>query len=493
MGLQINLQELRFQGNTVFSAAQLNALVQFIKGAPVNLLQLRAMAQIITAHYQSAGYVAAQAYLPPQNISDGIVLIAIAEGHYGKIVVQNQTQISSGVIAGLMDQLAAGDLVRTYTLDSQLQTLGKLPGTQLKSRLVPGPLPGTSDLLINIAPTQRLMGALDADNAGNDYTGAYRIGGTLYLNEPLGQGDIASLRLLNSLSGLNYVNANYQMLAGHATFGGEFSSLSYALGKEFKSLAASGNVVAAKLYGSYPILNSVDRNLTVKLIFESKNFRDYVATVGSIADKSSQLITGAISADNRDAFGSGGSSAASLSWSLGNLQYQSLAQWSLDSQTANMNGQFSKLAFALQRTQYVSPGFSLYGAVSGQIASKNLDPSEKMELGGMFGVRAYPEGEAYGDNAMLATVQAQWQFANYFPHTQFLTFYDAGTVEINASPWLADTNTRHLQAAGIGVRWDNGGEYSIRIDAAHKFGSESAQSAKDADNRVWVQAVRYFQ
>jgi len=38
----------------------------------------------------------------------------------------------------------------------------------------------------------------------------------------------------------------------------------------------------------------------------------------------------------------------------------------------------------------------VYGRVSAQWASKNLDSSQKFGLGGPNGVRAYPSGEGYG-------------------------------------------------------------------------------------------------
>ena len=46
-----------------------------------------------------------------------------------------------------------------------------------------------------------------ADNAGNRYTGANRLGATINLNNAAGLGDIASLRTLTSGSGLNYARA----------------------------------------------------------------------------------------------------------------------------------------------------------------------------------------------------------------------------------------------------------------------------------------------
>ena len=50
---------------------------------------------------------------------------------------------------------------------------------------------------------------------------------------------------------------------------------------------------------------------------------------------------------------------------------------------------------------------SLYAAINGQFASKNLDISEKMGLGGANGVRAYPEGEAYGDQGYVLNLEAR--------------------------------------------------------------------------------------
>ena len=41
--------------------------------------------------------------------------------------------------------------------------------------------------------------------------------------------------------------------------------------------------------------------------------------------------------------------------------------------------------------------FFLFSATAGQLADKNLDTAEKFYLGGPGGVRAYPQGEATGD------------------------------------------------------------------------------------------------
>ena len=61
------------------------------------------------------------------------------------------------------------------------------------------------------------------------------------------------------------------------------------------------------------------------------------------------------------------------------------------------------------RLQGVTDTLSLYAAFNGQVASKNLDNSEKMGLGGPAGVRAYPTGEAYGDQGYILNLEARAQ------------------------------------------------------------------------------------
>jgi hypothetical protein len=72
--------------------------------------------------------------------------------------------------------------------------------------------------------------------------------------------------------------------------------------------------------------------------------------------------------------------------------------------------------------------------VSGQTASKNLDSSEKFSLGGINGVRAYPQGEASGDEGYRGTVELRH---NVMPNVQATVFYDWGKVTINRNPFGA--------------------------------------------------------
>jgi len=493
--VKINVRTLRVTGAQVYSEAELLSLTGFISGSELTLTDLRGMAARIADYYHRNGYFVAQAYLPAQDIKDGVVTIAVIDGHYGKVTLNNQTKVSNELTDGLMGGINSGDLVTSAPLENRLLLLSDLPGVKVNSTLSPGASPGTSDLLVDLTPGRSVSGSVDADNAGNRYTGQNRIGATINLNEPFGHGDVASLRVLTSGPGLRYARGSYQMQFGKATAGVAYSALAYELGEEFASLQANGTAKVASIYGSYPLNRSRNDNLYAGLIFDAKTFQDKVDTTASVSDKTAKVLTASLNGEHRDYLGGGGVTNYSLAWSTGEIDLQTPSVQAVDAVTAQSNGHFDKLWFGLSRLQQVSDNVSIYGALSGQLASKNLDVSEKMELGGMYGVRAYPEGEAYADSGYLLTLEARLalpQFSGQNGQVQLIAFVDTGSVTLNKSPWLAGVNQRVLSGAGVGINWSAANNFMVRAYYAVKVGDETATSAPDASGRFWIQAVKYF-
>lgn len=494
--VKIIVKRLNVSGAQAYSEAELLAVTGFTPGSELSLLDLRAMATRIADYYHRNGYILAQAYLPAQDIKDGAVTIAVIDGRYGKVTLNNQTNVSDELANGLVGGLNSGDLVAAAPLESRLLLLSDLPGVTVKSTLVPGAAAGTSDLLVDLSPGQRITGSIDADNAGNRYTGANRIGATVNLSEPLGLGDVASLRVLTSGPGLKYARGSYQLQFGKAKAGVAYSALAYELGQEFASLGANGTAKVASIFGSYPLIRSRNTNLSAGLAFDAKTFQDKVDSTATVSDKTARVLSASLYGDHRDNLGGGGLSAYSLTWSAGNIDLQTPAVQAIDAATARSNGHFDKLGFGLSRLQRVSDVLSLSAAVNGQVASKNLDASEKMELGGMYGVRAYPEGEAYADEGYLLNLEARLQlpkFSERLPgQMQLIGFVDTGSVTVNKNPWGPGPNHRTLSGAGLGVNWSDTNNFMVRAYYAFKLGDEAATSAPDASGRFWIQAVKYF-
>jgi hemolysin activation/secretion protein len=175
---------------------------------------------------------------------------------------------------------------------------------------------------------------------------------------------------------------------------------------------------------------------------------------------------------------------------------QSPAASSRDAATARSNGRYDKLGLNVTRLQRLTESLSLYGALQGQLATQNLDVSEKIGLGGANAVRAYPEGEAYIDQGYVLNVEARLAlpkpFVRMVGEWQLVGFVDSGTGSANKDPWSAGRNRRTLSGGGLGVNWFDARRFLVKAYYAHTLGAAAATSAPDKDGRFWINAVKYF-
>ncbi|GGE86658.1 hypothetical protein GCM10011404_19280 [Sphingomonas prati] len=492
-GVRARVRSLRITGATLFPESELIAATSFAPNTDLDMAGLKTLANQVTAYYNSRGYFVAQAYLPEQDLQSGAVTIAVLEGHYGAIKISNEAKLADRVPRGIMSGLDVGDPVASAPLERRLLILSDVPGVAVKSTLSPGTDVGASDLLVDVVPGRAVSGTVEADNAGNRYTGAYRAGGTINFNNPTGSGDLVSLRVLTSFDGLAYGRAAYQTLVGPVTVGIAYAHLDYDLGEEFKSLDASGNADVGSIYASYPLIRSRNNNLYLVASGDVKSFTDKIDSVDTIGRRRAQVASIGFSGDSHDTLLGGGWNAYSASVVVGNIDIRGAVDRAADAQTAGIDGGYGKLQFSLARLQTVAGPLSLFGSVRGQVAFNNLDISERMELGGAYAVRAYPEGEAYGDEGYVATVEARLNLPQVVPgNLQLFGFVDAGEVRFAKNPWFDGQNRAKRSAYGASVAWAGPYGLAARATYARKLSDADATSAPDKSGRAWFQISKSF-
>jgi len=495
-GTKIRVTALQVTGQTLFDEPTLIAASGVTPGSDLSLFDLRAAAARIAGFYRARGYFLAQAYLPAQDVQGGSVTIAVIEGRYGKIGLHNESNLSNHVARGVLRGIDSGDVVANAPLERRLLLLSDLPGVAVSSTLAPGATPGTSDLTVDLANGRRITGSIEADNAGNRYTGAYRGGGSINLNNATGLGDQLGLRVLASTEGLAYGRVSWQVPIGNLTMGIAYAHFSYDLSHEFESLDAHGTANVASLYASYPLVRTRRANLYLVGSVDAKSFDDRIDLVSARSRKASQAATLGINGTMRDNFGGGGWTAFSLAWTIGDLDLRSPLDRAADALTARTDGGYNKLAFSAARLQNVAGPFSLYGAVRGQVAFDNLDISEKMELGGAYGVRAYPEGEAYGDQGYIATAEARLMLSDWTPSfpggLQLFGFVDTGRVNYAKHPWFTGSNRANRSGYGAGLAWYAPENITLKVSYARRIGDTLATSAPDRKGRFWFQVSKTF-
>lgn len=490
---RIHVAHLRITGATIFTEAELHALIADGEGMELTLGDLRQLAERITQHYRERGYLLTRAYLPAQEVKSGEVVIAILEGHLGAVNVNNQAEVGGAALAPL-EQLRTGEVTRSETLERSLLLVSDLPGVEVSSTLRPGTTIAASDLLVDVTPGRRLTGSVDFDTFGDRFSGQNRLGGTINVNNPLQLGDQIGVRAVASDEGMAYLRGSYQ--APVNSFGTRIglagSDMHYYLGKTLAPLQASGESQTGSLYLLHPMIRSRAFNLNAQLQYDHLRLEDRIGITSTVVDKSLGNWSAGLNGDFQDGLGGGAMNSFTLNYTHGNLELDAATQ-ALDAITAQTEGRFGKWNASWLRLQHLTDMTILYVSASGQLASKNLDSSQKLFLGGANGVRAYPQGEASGDEGFLLTVEGRRNLGSLWSGLwQLTTFLDSGRVSLNKNPWTATNNKRTLTGAGIGLNVAAGRDWAAKADVAWRLTSATSVSDSDRRPRAWLQAAKFF-
>jgi len=489
-GPAVQVEGFTLSGNHSLPGDELLALLADLRGQELGLGDLENAAARITRHYRARGYPLARAYVPAQTIRDGLVEIAVLEGRYGRIDVDKQDARLHDLALAPLRRLEPGDPVRAAALERALLLLDERAGATIRATLRPGDETGATNLLVGLEPTPLLTGSLEYDNGGNRFTGADRLGASLGVNSPLALGDRLDLRLLGTREKQYYYLASYQLPLGPwgASLGASHSYMEYELGKDFQDLDAYGTAHTGSVFVNQPLIVSRPFWLNARLQYDNKRLVDEIGLFDTESRKRSRVATFALEGNARDDLFGGGLTSFSLGWSHGDLSLRSPYDRVIDDLTARTEGDFDVLRPTLVRLQRLTDRFSLLLRLRGQWADGNLDGSEKFGLGGAYGVRAYPQGEAQGDEGWLGNLELRYALT---PNWQLSTFADHGRIRVSKDPWDDGDNHRRLSAAGIGAAWASP-HWRLDASAAWRLGNAAPESDAHKAPRLWVSAAWLF-
>lgn len=490
-GATLQVQRLRVEGNTRLPEQAVRDLLQPWENRQLSFADLQRITLELTRLYRDNGYLLAQAYLPAQDVQNGDVLIQVLEGHVADIAVRPQGALRlspSRIEATAREGAQRDQAVHATEIERALLLLNDMPGIDARATLEPGRETGTADLGLSIADQPLLGGGVQLDNYGLESTGEYRIGGELRLLDPLGIGDQLNLRALTSeRSDLANGGVDYSLPLGHqgTRLRLAASHLEYELGDRFEALDGYGRATVFELGVSHPLIRQRQHTLNLHAGYAHKRLTDVLDAVGSDSRKRIDLFNAGFSYQRLD--GWQGITSAHATWSEGRLRLLDDAERFFDGADSGLGreGRFSKLEAGLSRIQPLAPDWRLFLGVNGQRAFANLDSVEKFSLGGPFGPRAYPLGEASGDHGWLATAELQWQLRDWLALSSFL---DHGWVRYDRSPSSLDDGEkdRHLHAYGLSATL--GRTLGPQLSASLAWpGSSDSRSDPDQDQpRLYV-------
>ncbi|OYT91659.1 MAG: peptide transporter [Burkholderiales bacterium PBB3] len=499
----ILIQEFQFAGNTLLSKQALAVVTQAWLNRPLQFTQLQEVAIAVADAYRAAGWVV-RAYLPRQEIVNGVVRIQIVEARFGRVQTEAPSTLRHREIAPFVAIAQRGQSqgrpLDAKALDRALLLLSDLPGVEVAGSLTEGQQQAESDLILKINDKPWWSGDAGSDNTGSRSTGAARLTANLAINSPWGRLDQGQLNLAHT-QGSDYLRLAYFVPAGADGLraGASASVLQYRLvGAYFDALGARGDSSTWGLELSYPALRSRYANIYVTSAWDRKAFKNLSADATTSDYRISTLSLG-INGNRRDTGNDGGLTQASATLTFGDVDLRNSPNQAGDAATTQVAGQYSKLRYSVSRQQTLLRQWALLAALSGQVAGKNLDSSEKFYLGGASGVRAYPSGEAGGSDGQLVNLELRWALPS---NVALSGFYDWGAVTVNHHNDFAGgalRNQLQLQGAGLALGWTSDRGISTKITWARRLGENPNPSATGNDqdgsllrDRFWLHASASF-
>ncbi|MCB1788088.1 MAG: ShlB/FhaC/HecB family hemolysin secretion/activation protein [Gammaproteobacteria bacterium] len=502
-------------GNHELAPETLTQILEPFSHRTLSASDLTLAATTLRAAYRERGLFAAEVYVPPQAIVDGVVTLHVYEGvleQHGVFLTNNGEHVHDGTVnAILQSNLATGAVMRSDEFERTLLLIDDLPGVTGQGLLYPGSEPGEARFLVQIDDTPLVTGNVDVDNFGNYYTGKTRVGTTLYVNSPARIGDQLTLRAVTSGADYHYLFLDYSVPIGGSglRLGGNVDYLDYELGKEFRD-TGSGDATSLRLFASYPFVRARHHNLTGRLEYAHLGVEDDHDNSALRAERRIDTITAGIRGDYDDNLFGNGINYFVASVTAGSLDILgSQAYVDFDDANVGAQGGFTLANLDLSRLQYLGGDWSAFASLAGQFSSGNLDAAQKFYIGGPFSVPGYPTGEAGGDSGfrLYADIRRDFRQMPWGGDFQLSLFYATGQVRLNEDPWEGwqggnpiIENEIHLSSWGLAASqtWEEG--VVLRASIGRQIGSNDGRNpvtgddsdGSDSDVRAWFQAIYYF-
>jgi hemolysin activation/secretion protein len=504
--LTIVLKEIRFKGVKSFSNDSIQTMVAKFIGIPLRYDDLLDVATTIENFYKQNNYLA-RVTLAQQDVTEGVLTLDVMESILSKVKVEQPIQSLPStqdlVLALLKRHSPAGKQFNAEGLDRGLSLANELPGASVSGSLHEGDDAGETELILKMYKNQSRRMELFLDNQGSRATGADRAMGNFSSTNPTDRGDLFSLSTIVT-KGSEYLRGAYSLPIGLDGWraGLNASAMDYEviIGDQGVK-GAVGKAFSQGLDFIYPIERSPKASSTLTVSAETKQFTNIMATGNVLSEYESQVLLAQLSGTENEFNKLSGLFNYNFVYSHGQIRLQEGSSYQATDSTGNQTeGVFNKLRVNLSYLEPLSNKTDVYLGYSSQFADKNLDSSEKFQLGGANGIRAYPTGEGSGSDGRMLNFELRHRFDNGVTLTGF---YDWGHVDElhipnDDNPTLK--NSYDLKGFGVsaGYNFSNGvavkGTWATREwnNPNPKIPSGTDQDGTRDRNRFWLQVAIPF-
>ncbi len=442
---RFTVNDIVVENAAIIDQQQLDALTSQYEGKEITLDDLEQLVDQINNLYREKGYLTSQAYVPPQDVQQGVVRIQVMEGKVGKVYVSGNRFYRTNAILRQLS-LDPGQPFNIRDLEQELNRSNKFNNYRLKATLSPGENPGETDVKLNVSERQPWQISPTFDNQGRPGIGMYRGGVELTNDSLFGYGDRLTTRFIGASGTAVGLGSYFVPLNGR----GDEIGISYGISHVDVDLPGVPNDIDGTAHNlgfifSHPF--DEERRWIGDIGINGRRIINRLDGVTTNADDIRSIQAG-LNYDNTDRIGR---TFLRLQTSVG---------------LGFLGGEHSfwKGEAFLNRIFRLSENNTLLIRAYGQITPNALPIAEAFQIGGAYSVRGYNEGFLIGDRGYNISIEDRFPLPFLRAISPWLAerlqgaaFFDIGQVWIDSDndrfvgiSALNDDNL--LMGAGVGLR-----------------------------------------
>lgn len=449
---QFKVNEIIFEGNTKVKTASLNTLAESVIGQDIYFEDLLRVAKKITKYYQAKGFLTSYAFIPSQNIKNGVVTICIVESKVDSIDIEGNRWARSWYLKNIImgkNGLREGDVFNAGALQGALREINQ--EDYIEAQSVVSKNDDKTQLKLDVKDRFPLKFDFAWDDYGRSYTGVQRTSFLLGLDNVTGMGDkIYGGTILSS--GATGVLAGYSVpISPYGTrLSFDFSNSNINLGGPYKFLNVKGKAQSYALRITHPLIENAKTSVVAYTGIDFVN-----------ASTESKLLNSTLSDYNLYVLRSGfhGMTDDKNGRWIGTLGFDVGLPGATKGEIRGPQGVFFKLVAGATRVQRLFGRTIGILRVNGQYSPNRLYTAEQMQIGGPYTLRGYQPAELIGDYGVTGTAEIRTPIPGLrkiLPNklkfiddkVRLAVFYDFGWVQEHSH--LYDYPQNFLHSVGFG-------------------------------------------
>ncbi|MCZ9552091.1 ShlB/FhaC/HecB family hemolysin secretion/activation protein [Enterobacter hormaechei] len=401
------IRRIELSGATLLSPSAKNRLTAPWINQCLDMARLTRLTDAVSDWYISRGYITSRAFLTEQDLSGGVLHLAVLEGKLQHIRLEGvPDRTLKMTFPGL-----EGKILNLRDIEQGMEQLNRVRQRPVEIEILPGDRQGYSVVNLTATPEFPLSGSVSFDNSGQKSTGTGQLNGALYGNNLLGLADKwfisggRSSDFSNSKDAQNFA-AGVSIPYGYGLLDYSYSWSNYlsTIDNNGYFWRSTGDTETHRLTGSWVLFRNGDIKTGVSAGITHRINRNYLDDV-LLATSSRKLSSLSLGINHTQKIASG---VATL-----NPTFTQGVPWFGAEDDSDKQGDVPKAEFRK---------WSLNGSFQRPLADKlwwltsvyfqwspdRLYGSERLTLGGETSVRGFKEQYISGDNGGYWRNELNW-------------------------------------------------------------------------------------